>query len=127
MKKLTLIFLTICLFNGAFGLKCLSCSSHYDQCGAEVKNLYRVGQEKCSSRCFIRIDRRGILTRGCDSGYVFADDPTIPNNGCGFKNDEYWCWCTDSDLCNSVAPKKLFTYGFLMNEQNSGLEKFDKI
>ncbi|CAF0829082.1 unnamed protein product [Brachionus calyciflorus] len=119
MFKTLSFILLIVLIDKSFGLKCLSCSSHYDQCGAEINNLDRVAQEKCSSRCFIRTDVRGILTRGCDAGYYFSDDENIPDNGCGYKNEEYWCWCRNSDLCNLTPPKKLFTYDFSQHK-NSG-------
>lgn len=69
-------------------------------CGLTVAKVYDVSSSACSSRCYIRTNSTGIITRGCFDELNMDFKLKIPQNGCAILNNVYWCWCNGKDFCN---------------------------
>ncbi|RNA04302.1 hypothetical protein BpHYR1_021405 [Brachionus plicatilis] len=94
------LLVLLALIKCTLGLACLQCSSMERNCGLTVAKVFDVSSVSCASRCYIRTNSTGAITRGCIDDLNVNFDYQIPDNGCAIHNNVYWCWCNGSDFCN---------------------------
>lgn len=98
MIRFVLVLLGLVKFSMC--LVCLKCNSMDKNCGLTVARVYDVSSTMCSSRCYMRTNSSGIITRGCSDELSMDFNLKIPQNGCAILNNVYWCWCNGKDFCN---------------------------